>query len=328
MKRNSKIITISVIIIIFSEFTIIANASAENIFKDNQKENIIVVDIKGYGDFKKINDAIDSAQTDSIIYIKKGEYREVVDIKKKVYLIGEEVSKTILNPISEKNKYAIRLGAEGIKIVGLSISNDAPGLYTNAISIVSPNTIVTDCNIYDTPIGISIWTSDNLIKNCNFWGCEDEAIALLGTPYSDCNNNKIFNCKFYNNCDGIELQYSSYNTIKNCEFYENIHTGIDAISESNNNNVISNCKIYKNKVNGIYISSSSDNKILGCSIFDNGDEDIIINGESENNKIMKTSNFYIMKNKLNCISRLKNILNKFSDNLMQKILKKEDSIFF
>jgi len=319
MKGKRKLIIMSVLMIVILQIAITTNVSANKILNDKSKNNIIIVDINGNGDFKKINDAINSAETDSIIYIKKGEYNEIVDIKNKIYLIGEDMSKTIINPISEKNKYAIRLGAQGIKIVGLSIKNKAPGLYTTGIKIVSQNTIVSDCNIYDTPIGIAIWTSNNIIKNCNFWGCEDEAIALLGTPYSECNKNNILNCKFYNNCDGIELQYSSYNTIKNCEFYDNTHTGIDAISNSNNNNVISNCNIYKNKVNGIYISSSSENKIIDSSIFNNGDDDIVFFGKSENNKVLNTLNYDLIKNKFSDLSDFNNIVNKISNNIKQKL---------
>ena len=307
-------------IFIFTDLILISNAAAENSLISKEKENMIIVDINGNGDFKKINDAIENAQTNSIIYIKNGEYKEVIDIDKKVYLIGEDMSRTIINPISEKNKYAIRLGAEGVKVVGLSIKNDAPGLYTSAVSIVSSSTIVVDCDIYETPIGIAIWTSNNLIKNCKIWGCKDEAIALLGTPYSKCNYNSIINCEFYKNCDGIELQYSSYNTIKNCEFYENTHTGIDAISSSNNYNIISGCEIYNNKVNGIYISSSSENKIMDCSIYDNGDQNTVICGNSNGNEFIKTSNVNIDENRLSSISRLTTILNKISNPLIQKII--------
>jgi len=149
-------------------------------------------------------------------------------------------------------------------------------------------TQIEDCNIYDTPVGIAIWTSDNIINNCNFWGCKDEGIALMGTPYSNCENNKISNCIFHDNCDGIELQYSSDNIITNCEFYDNTHTGIDAITSSNDRNIISNCKIYNNEVNGIYLSSSSDNQIIDCTISDNKDGNIVMTKHSYNNEIKNT----------------------------------------
>jgi parallel beta-helix repeat protein len=54
---------------------------------------------------------------------------------------------------------------------------------------------------------------------------------------------------------------------------------------SNNENTISNCKIYNNKVNGIYLYSSSDNIIMDCEIINNGDGNIIMNKDSNNNQI-------------------------------------------
>jgi len=319
MKRILKISTITMISIIIIELTISSFTLADTFLHQQKKKDFLVVDKNGQGDFKTINEAIDYSPINSVIYIKNGEYKEIIDIKKPVSLIGEDVCNTIINPISEKNKFAIRLGASGIKIKNLSISNEAPGPYSNGVNIVSPNTEISYCNIYENPIGIAIWTSNNLIMNCNIWDCKDEAIVLLGTSYSDCNNNSILNCNFYDNCDGIELQYSSFNTIRNCRIYNNTHTGIDAISTSNNKNVISNCEIYNNEVHGIYISSSSENKIIDCNIFDNGEEDVIFTGKSKFNQLISTSDLND-NNKMSSLVKLKNILNKISNPLIQKIV--------
>lgn len=319
MKRIIKISTVTMIFIIIMELTITSFALADASLKQQKKNDFLVVDKNGQGDFKTINDAIDYSPINSVILIKNGEYKEIIDIKKPVSLIGEDVYNTIINPISEKNKFAIRLGASGVKIKNLSISNDAPGLYSNGVSIISPNTEISYCNIYENPIGIAIWTSNNLIANCNIWDCKDEAIVLLGTSYSDCNNNNIINCNFYNNCDGIELQYSSFNTIRDCKIFNNTHTGIDAISTKNNKNVISNCEIYNNEVHGIYISSSSENRIIDCNIFDNGEENIYFTGKSKYNQIISTSDL-TENNKMSSLVKLKNILNKISNPLIQKIV--------
>ena len=41
--------------------------------------------------------------------------------------------------------------------------------------------------------------------------------------------------------DGIELQWSSDNTFVNCQFLYNTHAGIDAIRDSNNDNLFISC---------------------------------------------------------------------------------------
>ena len=275
-------------IFVLAEINIIATIHAENIPLENNLKQSIIVSKNGDGDYTTIQEAVDNVLEGSIVYVKKGSYSETINIKKELSLIGENKTNTVINPISEKNKYAIRLGAPGSIIKNFSITNGAPGLYTTGIRISASKTEIHNCNIYDTPVGIASWSSDGIIDNCKFWGCEDEGIALIGNSLSNCNRNKITNCIFYENCDGIELQYSSNNTISDCEFYENTHTGIDAIASSNNNNTISNCKIYNNEVHGIYLSASSDNKIIDCSILKNNDGNIIMNEYSHNNEI-KTS---------------------------------------
>jgi len=253
-----------------------------------QNIQYITVDKNGGGDYTKIQDAINNAPELSTIFIKAGTYSEIIDIKKNINLIGEDKYKVLINPISEKNKYAMRIGAPNVKISKLGITNGAPGPYTSGLYISASYTELEDCNIYDTPIGIAVWTPNNTINNCYIWGCKDEGIALLGSTSSECNNNKITNCILHNNCDGIELQYSSNNIIANCEIRDNTHMGIDAITSSNNKNTISNCTIFNNKVNGIYLASSSDNKILDCLISNNKDGNIATTGSSYNNKVKES----------------------------------------
>lgn len=272
-------------ILLIVELTSFSNVDGQYISTDKNEIFYIVVDKNGSGEYASIQEAVDNALEDTTIYIRPGVYSEIICIRKKVKLIGEDKEKTIINPISEENKYAIRLGAPEICINNLCITNGAPGIYSTGIYISSSKIDIKNCQFYDNPIGIAIWTSNNSIYNCSFWGCTDEGIALLGSKYSNCENNKIINCKFYNNCDGIELQYSSNNIIADCEFYNNTHTGIDAISSNNDNNLISGCKIYDNKVHGLYLSSSSENQIIDCSIEDNKDGNIIITKNSHNNVI-------------------------------------------
>ncbi len=262
----------------------ITNISAD-ISIDNLPENIVIVSRFG-GDYSNIQDAINHASDGSTIIIKTGIYTEILDINKKVNIIGENKFSTIINPISEENKYAIRLGVSDIVLKNLSIKNGASGLYTTGVRISADNSKIYNCNLYDNPIGVAIFSNENIIDNCIFWNCKDEGIAMIGTKISKCDFNIISNCTFYNNCDGIELQFSSNNLIENCSIFNNSHTGIDAIVSSNNGNILKNCDIYNNKVNGIYISSSSYNEIISCSFWGNNDGNIIITDDSTENLLI------------------------------------------
>jgi parallel beta-helix repeat protein len=253
---------------------------------NDQHSNEIIIVSKIGGDYNNIQEAIKKANEGAIILIKNGFYSEIVEIDKAITLIGENKYTTKINPISNKNKYAIKIGAPDIVIKNLSINNGASGLYTSGIRVNAPRFEINNCNLYNNPIGIAIFSSNSIIKNCNFWNCKDEAIALIGTEISKCDNNIISNCNFFNNCDGIELQFSSDNKIQNCSFFNNTHSGIDAILSSNNENIIENCEIYNNEVNGIFLSNSSNNKIINCIFWGNKNGDIFITEDSINNLII------------------------------------------
>ena len=283
MKGRALKVTVLLAVFVLAEINITAHIPAREPLENNL-EQIIVVG-KNRGEYETIQEAVDNAPEGSTVLVKAGSYNEIIDIKKAIQLIGENKETTIINPISEKNKHAIRLGAPGAIVKNLSIKNGAPGLYTTGVRMSASKTEIHNCNIYSTPVGIAIWTSDNIIDNCTFWECKDEGIALIGSQHSKCNNNTITNCTFYDNCDGIELQYSSNNTIDNCEFFRSTHTGIDAIASSNNDNTISNCEIHDNAVHGIYLSGSSRNKITACSISKNTDGNIVMNKNSFDNVI-------------------------------------------
>ncbi len=288
MKRRIKtVVLLLTIIITVAELAIITSAGTGSATLSSNKE--IVVDPTGNGDYTTINEALSNAPEGATISIKAGEYSEIINIRKKVSLIGEDEEHAIINPISKENKYAVRLGAPGIIVQKLSITNGAPGLYSSGIRVSASNTEIRECRFFDNPVGIAVLTSDNIIADCTFYRCTDEGIVLVGSGSLECDDNRIENCVFYDNCDGIELQYSSNNVITNCEFYDNTHTGIDAIASSNDNNIISNCNIYNNQVHGIYLSSSSDNQIIDCLFSENKDGDVIMNKNSNNNEIITST---------------------------------------
>lgn len=293
MNHKTKTTLILISLLLISDIAIFTTQKSEQITivekALKKQEDILIVDKKTYGDYTTIQEAINDAQKNQIIIIKNGTYQEILNIRKTVKLVGEE--NTVINPISEKNKYAIRLGAPNIEIKNLTIRNGAPGIYATALRISSSKNTIKNCNFSDTPIGIALWTSKNIIENCNFKNCKDEGIALLGSKFTQCQNNTIKNCNFENNCDGIELQYSSKNKIINCNIFNNTHSGIDAIASSNNENLFKNCRIYNNRVHGIYLSSSNNNTIENCQIYNNKDGNTHVRGDSENNKIITTEIF-------------------------------------
>jgi parallel beta-helix repeat protein len=276
--------TVRIIVFTYLVFELLLLAvQAEPGTHDNNFDRLLIVDPEGEGYFHTINEAVSHAQPGDTIFIKQGSYAEIITINKPIHLIGEEKDTTTINPISDTNKYAIRLGATGATLGNLGITNHAPGLYTTAIRITAPEITIDSCKIQSTPIGIALWSSFTTIANCTFEGCEDEGIVLLGSQRSPCHSNVITDCMFSNNCDGIELQHAPDNIIRNCVFDDNTHSGIDAIASENNNNIIVNCTIVNNRVHGIYLSASSNNSIVNCDFINNKEGNVVTTESSFNN---------------------------------------------
>ena len=209
-----------------------------------------------------LQEQINAAAPYTTLYLPSGTYQEILTINKPLHLQGNH---TILQPTSQTNGYAIHILAENVHLSNLEIINQAPGLYTTAVKISAPHTIIQHCFLHDTPIGIAVWSSSNTITNTTFQHCQDEGIVLLGTEDDPCINNTITHCTFTQNCDGIELQHASHNTIASCTFTQNTHAGIDAIEADNNHNIISTCTFSENNAFGIYLAQGTQNLITHCS---------------------------------------------------------------
>jgi len=232
-------------------------------------QRLIVSPSNPTADFTSIQDAIDVASNGATIYVQAGQYREVVNIYKKIYLIGEDSSTTLISPSSTTNGFALKISAEHVLVKSFHITNYGSGLYTTGIKITASHTTIQDCRITDTPVGIAVWSSYNTFEDCEFYRCEDEGIALLGSESMQCDANTMQRCTFENNGDGIELQHSSHNLIEECTFQHNAHAGIDGIGSQNDDNTIRECVISSNEGYGVYFAHSKGNTLEHCTIIDN-----------------------------------------------------------
>jgi len=264
--KHTFILLFTLVIIIGSSITIgIASDIPQNTSKDSQiATDTTSGETSTQPTYLTIQEEINQASPGSTVQIPAGIYTEILTINKPLTLIGKEPTHTIIHPTSPNNGYAIQITAANVTLTGLDISNNGPGLYTTAVKISVPHTTIQHCIIHDTPVGIAIWSTDNFISDCDFQHCNDDAIVFLGTTTTVCARNTIQDCTFIKNCDGIELQYASRNTIKHCDFSDNIHAGIDAIASSNNENTFSHCTFSQNQGFGLYLAASSSNTITNC----------------------------------------------------------------
>jgi parallel beta-helix repeat protein len=253
-----------------------------------------------------IQDAINHAKPGATLKLPAGVYTEVLTINKPIHLKGEGSTQTILSTTSPNNGYAIRITAEGVTLSGLDISNQGPGIYTTCVKISASSTTIQNCSFHATPIGIAIWNSTNTISGCDFIGCDDEGIVLLGTTKTPCSNNTITSCTFHENCDGIELQSARDNLIAFCTFTHNTHAGIDAIESNNNNNIISHCEFNNNQGFGLYLTGSTNNLITQCTFSD----DTITFVQASENTLQKSqaANIHLMEDSSLLIEQCEDIV--------------------
>lgn len=210
-----------------------------------------------------IQNAINQAPPGATIQIPCGTYSEILRIDKPLHLKGHH-AQTFLTPTSAENGYGIWITSQGVRLSDLDITNHAPGLYTTAVKISAANTILENCTIHHTPIGVAVWSTHTTITHCQFTGCDDEGIVLLGSHTRPCSNTTISSCLFSENCDGIELQYATHTLITDCRFQSNTHAGIDAITADNTHNTIKDCTFSDNDAFGIYLSRSQQTLITDC----------------------------------------------------------------
>ena len=193
---------------------------------------------------------------------------------------------TIINVTSTANSYAIHITTPNVTLKNLIIENHGPGLYTTGIKITATHVRIINCTIRNTPVGIAIWSDNILIENCIFENCDDEGIALLGSPTRPIKNTIIRNCTFINNCDGIEFQNAHYTTIQNCIFTNHTHAAIDAIGTYNSNTTIDSCEIHHSAVFDIYLANT-ENTTIADSVYT---VDKLYHYRSTNTKIQKNNN--------------------------------------
>jgi parallel beta-helix repeat protein len=173
--------------------------------------------------YSTIQEAIDNAEENGIIYVMNGTYNENLTIKKSLSLIGENSHTTIID--GENNGTGILVQADNVTIQGFTVKNGdspTPYHYTTASNTHGIHLLhVENCNISNNVVeysGHGIWlygSSNNYVfgNNCsNNW----DGIKL-DLSY----NNQIIDNKLETNRFGMRLSSSTNNYLRNNYLNEN-----------------------------------------------------------------------------------------------------------
>ncbi len=204
--------------------------------------------------YQHIQDGIDNANSGDTVSVLNGTYYENVNVNKKVRLIGENNSNTIIDG-----------GGNG-----------------SVINVCADSTVVVDFIIQH---GNSCGILDTISNYCNFTGniiAYNHCGILLRHPYTYVHHNTIYGNIIRNNNDfGIYLEHAGSNIISNNIIMNNSMEGIDLFAEGASGNIISHNKITGSYF-GIFMDCSMSNSIYRNEIADNQEDGIRVFGASYN----------------------------------------------
>jgi len=241
---NKKILIMSLILILIINY--ISIAPAKNVISINKT---IYVNDEGFGDYTKIQDAINNATDGDTIFVDSGTYFEHLLINKTINLIGENKKTTIIDGNSTKT--VIYISADKVTISGFTIQNSGFYFYSG-IHIDSNDNNISENIIKNNNWGVFITGSSNNSINSNIIHNN----FVYGLYLSIANNNTISKNKIIkHNGDGIYLRFSSNNSIDH-NIIKNNGVGI-VLQMFSDNNTISYNTLLINRKNGYFEDSTS-----------------------------------------------------------------------
>jgi parallel beta-helix repeat protein len=225
--------TIGVIAILF--VVVVAVISLYFLFYAQNDKISYFVSSDGKGDFSSIQEAIDSASGNDILYVNNGTYSENIEITKSIELIGKDKNTTLINGNSKGT--VVSISANHVKISGFTIKNGGP----------------ESANPPDA--GIKIGSSYNTISDCIIASNKNYGLYLDANP-----NNIIKFNTFSNNRYGIYAINAKTNNISSNTFVSNTEYGMYLTSQSDDNLVSDN--IFTENLYAIRIKGSEKNTFI------------------------------------------------------------------
>jgi len=237
------------VIIILTSSSVIAIPLKNDNIKIYSVGSTLYVGGSGLSNYTKIQDAIDNASDDDIVFVYSGIYYENLIVNKSINLKGEDKNSTIIDGM--RKNHVVLIITDHVKINGFTIKNCKQDDYQSGIYLKSANY----SEIYN----------NNIIKNF-YLEKHNQNHHICGVFIDrDSSNNHIHNNNISNNEEGIVLYNSRPgNNISN-NFISCIEYWCVLLLFSNDNKIIGN-EIYCNLSNdafniGLYLCESSKNII-------------------------------------------------------------------
>lgn len=251
------------ILIFFSTFSFLGTCKSIN-------ENTIYVDDDGGVDYTSIQEAIDNANNNDIIYVYSGMYFENIIVDKSIELIGENKDTTF---IDGSGLITLFITSNNVKVNDFTIQNTNKDYPDNCrgICIYSNDVIIYDNTINNNEYGIVLTNSSNIEIYDNYFIDNNWAIVTMSSRNVIISNNIVnFNENekdYYVHHCGISIYESTGFSITH-----NIINSDDGLTLSME--FISDANIYQNRITGSF-----------CGIILRGSNNVIISENTiENNR--------------------------------------------
>ncbi|UCH89201.1 MAG: right-handed parallel beta-helix repeat-containing protein [Thermoplasmata archaeon] len=261
----------------------------------------IIVDINGGGDYTKIQDAINKANSGDTIRVWAGTYYENVVVNRTVTLIGNGTGNTTINGGGTGD--VVYVSSNWVNITRFTLTNSGSFSREAGIKLINvKNCYIANNNCsLNNRLGITIDSTCSYIRIENNT-CNNNLYPGIGA-FTSSSHIIIKNNTCLSNSNGIVLgPLTNNNSIENNTCNSNNFYGIDLVR--------STCNLIKNNTcnlnsEGIWLDTSSWNIVKNNTCNENKQDGILLKSSSSSNKIINNT---ISSNKVNGI-RL-----KFSNN--------------
>lgn len=207
-----------------------------------------------------IQATINRASDGDRIIVKSGQYKENLNVTKKITLIGLDTGSG--RPVVDAGGLgsAVIISADGVLFEGFDVTNSGKLWKDAGIKITSKDCVVSDNNITKNEYGIVLDGSAGNKVTRNFVYENDVGISLYSSEICTISENEACNNAF----GGILLSKANNNTIRNNNASLNQWAGV-ILGECSNNTVTNNIVRY-NDNEGIWLLRSAGNTIRGNKV--------------------------------------------------------------
>jgi parallel beta-helix repeat protein len=263
MNQVKHTLTILPITLLLALSTIItASYPVHSSLKYSNENKIFYVGGSGPNNYTLIQDAINAANNQDIVFVFNGVYTENIFVNKSIQLKGENLTYTIID--GHYIDTILHIESDNVLVQNITIKNAGGNKQNYGIKINKNNTILNNVLIQTTRIGICLNNTVNTtVQNCTLYSNGD-GILLSSSQYA-----LIEDCCLYHNAIGIRIENSNNCVIQYCRAHTN---GIACLTNSSSTIMIMKCNISDNSANlgGLFFITSDNITVTQCIIHHNG----------------------------------------------------------